>query len=484
MKNSIKKSLKTSNGITLIALVITIIVLIILAGISINLILGNEGILQKATDAKIETIETQTIEKIELAVEAARISGIGSLSYNNLKEQLDIMFENGKYKIEPESNNVGEWNVIVNNVTKVVKKSLSDIAEVDKRIELENELESENPSIQSTILEGEKLSVKLRKIAGQNNPTWYTKNSNVTQILFSKYAPDISNMTNDNIISTTTSLVPTYAWLENDTIYVWSEDKTPNLIGDFSNAFYDFENLKIIDIPFDAREVTEMVWTYGACSKLESINLKYFITKKCQSFYGTFKNCSNIENLDVSSFNTENATDMDSMFSGCKKLTNINLSNFDVSKVTTIDSILNGCELLQELDLSNWNTVSLKDMGGMVFGCSALKSINLDGWNTENVTDMDYVFWNCKNIESIDLHSFNTVNVTKMDCMFRECEKLNTIYVSEAFIINSSCRGSNIFYKSDKLVGGAGTTYNSNKYQIDMAHIDGGTSNPGYFTAK
>ena len=38
MKNYAKKSLKTSNGITLIALVITIIVLLILAGISISML--------------------------------------------------------------------------------------------------------------------------------------------------------------------------------------------------------------------------------------------------------------------------------------------------------------------------------------------------------------------------------------------------------------------------------------------------------------
>ena len=48
---------KTSNfsGITLIALVITVIVLLILAGISISMLSGENGILQRATDAKTET---------------------------------------------------------------------------------------------------------------------------------------------------------------------------------------------------------------------------------------------------------------------------------------------------------------------------------------------------------------------------------------------------------------------------------------------
>ena len=42
-----KRMLKNKNGITLIALVVTIVVLLILAGVSISLILDNNGIIQK-----------------------------------------------------------------------------------------------------------------------------------------------------------------------------------------------------------------------------------------------------------------------------------------------------------------------------------------------------------------------------------------------------------------------------------------------------
>ncbi len=45
MKNFKKKELKISNGITLIALVITIIILLILAGISIQMLTGENGVL-------------------------------------------------------------------------------------------------------------------------------------------------------------------------------------------------------------------------------------------------------------------------------------------------------------------------------------------------------------------------------------------------------------------------------------------------------
>ena len=43
--------MKKNKGITLVALVVTIVVLLILAGVSINLVLGNNGIIARAKDA-------------------------------------------------------------------------------------------------------------------------------------------------------------------------------------------------------------------------------------------------------------------------------------------------------------------------------------------------------------------------------------------------------------------------------------------------
>ena len=49
--------MKKNKGITLVALVVTIVVLLILAGVSINLVLGNNGIIAKAKDAKTKSAE-------------------------------------------------------------------------------------------------------------------------------------------------------------------------------------------------------------------------------------------------------------------------------------------------------------------------------------------------------------------------------------------------------------------------------------------
>ena len=70
MKNCRKNAQKSSNGITLIALVITIIVLLILAGISISMLSGDNSILQKATDAKQTTERSEAKEQAQMDIMA------------------------------------------------------------------------------------------------------------------------------------------------------------------------------------------------------------------------------------------------------------------------------------------------------------------------------------------------------------------------------------------------------------------------------
>ena len=73
-----QKSRKRENrGITLVALVVTIIVLIILAGVSIAMLVGENGIITQAQRAKEETEEAQEKEGIELALTTAKIGENG-----------------------------------------------------------------------------------------------------------------------------------------------------------------------------------------------------------------------------------------------------------------------------------------------------------------------------------------------------------------------------------------------------------------------
>ena len=65
--------MRNQKGITLIALVITIIVLLILAGVSIAMLTGNNGILTQTNKAKVAQIEGQVKEEVNLAIQAAKM---------------------------------------------------------------------------------------------------------------------------------------------------------------------------------------------------------------------------------------------------------------------------------------------------------------------------------------------------------------------------------------------------------------------------
>ena len=84
--------MEKNKGITLVALVITIIILLILAGITIQLTMGEQGIFKKATQARQESQIGTTKEKIILAVTDAQIQGYGNMNKNDLETSLIEQF--------------------------------------------------------------------------------------------------------------------------------------------------------------------------------------------------------------------------------------------------------------------------------------------------------------------------------------------------------------------------------------------------------
>lgn len=60
--------LKENKGVTLVALVITIIVLLILAGVTLSMVMGDSGIFSKANDASIKTSVSGAQDAVRLAL--------------------------------------------------------------------------------------------------------------------------------------------------------------------------------------------------------------------------------------------------------------------------------------------------------------------------------------------------------------------------------------------------------------------------------
>ena len=97
-----KISTNESKGITLIALVVTIIVLLILSGISISMLTDNNGILSRAMEAKEKTEVSALKERVKLDIFEKQLIGNGEITNDDLRAILDNYFTGVPSKL-PES---------------------------------------------------------------------------------------------------------------------------------------------------------------------------------------------------------------------------------------------------------------------------------------------------------------------------------------------------------------------------------------------
>ena len=302
---------------------------------------------------------------------------------------------------------------------------------------------------------------------------------------------------------------------------------------------YMFHNcyvLTSIDVTgFNTSKVTDMAWMFDACKILTTLDLHNFDTSNVTTMDSMFRNCNALESLNVSSFNTINVTDMGAMFYSCSKLEELDLSNFDTRNVILMVSVNNenvrgmfqGCRALTKLDISNFDTSNVTTMYNLFYNCQSLESLDVSKFNTSKVTNMQGMFYQCYNLTELDVSKFDTSNVTDMGgmfagCtrlvsvdlssfdfshittvtyaetststlqtsfrgMFQKCYALTTIYTAENTDLNTLpalSDDTNLFDKCYSLIGGSGTTYDSDHTDKTYARVDGGTSAPGYFTAK
>ena len=95
MKNT-KAFLRKNKGITLVALVVTIVILLILAGVSLNLVLGENGIVRRANEARSKTRIASDEEAVQMAVFGIMLDG--DLTAQKLEDELNKT-RNGEFTI-------------------------------------------------------------------------------------------------------------------------------------------------------------------------------------------------------------------------------------------------------------------------------------------------------------------------------------------------------------------------------------------------
>ena len=230
----------------------------------------------------------------------------------------------------------------------------------------------------------------------------------ITAFKRSETMPDMTVMTDKNIISTNDSEVPIYCWKEGTELKYWSKADTINTGTDIHQIFYNYKQLSDIS--------GLSLWSTGNVANTSSM----------------FSSCSSLTDITpLSSWNTGNVTNMSFMFSGCSGLTDLTaLSSWNTGNVTNMSSMFNGCSGLTDLTaLSSWNTVKVMDMSSMFSGCSSLTDLTaLSLWSTGNVGNTSSMFSGCSSLTNITpLSSWNTGKVMSMSSMFSGCSSLTNI---------------------------------------------------------
>ena len=110
-----------NKAITLISLVITIIILILLAGITINLCIGDNGIFKRAKEAKEQYALSVAREKLEIVLIDASTQKETNKEYNK-EEFLNKMIEEKDMTVEGDNVIVDNYNFIIDREKLKIKK--------------------------------------------------------------------------------------------------------------------------------------------------------------------------------------------------------------------------------------------------------------------------------------------------------------------------------------------------------------------------
>ena len=144
---------KQVQGITLIALVITIIVLLILAGVAINLSLGENGIFNRAKEAKIKYTEAQLKEELE--------TELASLLIDAKSQGRDVSIDDIANKMDE----IGEVLGVEDDIIEGEYKDHNVTIDKDGNVTIGNKLTGIKPTAEITILTEEEERVEMQVVA-------------------------------------------------------------------------------------------------------------------------------------------------------------------------------------------------------------------------------------------------------------------------------------------------------------------------------
>ena len=397
---------KKKNAITLLALVITIVIMLLLAGVAIQMTMGENGLMAKSAQAQKEQVKAELYE-------------IAKLSYANLRAKAA---ENGQPSPQVElalstTEFTNKYNIVGDDVTDKngnVIDTKENLVNTLKMLYPSQETSKNIGGVEIPPSDKDKLIIKInvknkttvtfgRLESISNDP-----NTKPVKIEYESGEEEMTSLYSGN----------TKEYEPGEYIVKFSGISNYAISGEYDGE-YDIEILQWGKIE-EINEENEI--TLSNVSKIyepepDKIPIKYmhvkfqqipewlFSKKVTSKVMSKFWYSNNIKSIPERLFEKNvNATNFNFLFNECEGITSIPEKLFE-------------------------NNVKAISFEFVFFRCSELKSIPENLFkNNINVTDFSGSFWGCKKITNIPEKLFeNNVKVTKFNSTFFACEGLTNI---------------------------------------------------------
>ncbi len=370
-----------NDGITLIALVVTIVILLILAGVSISMLTGQNAILNRTSEAKEDTLAAQQEEQSALDMYENEISNYVGIDWNAAK----LSAKAPKEQKEERNNdvigigtdgkpvNMDYWEYCFDTVTNGYGLNSQEV--------FQNTEYNNNGTNTSTLREkGYRGSATDTEINGK--------------------IPQYISVDNGSTYYPVTSLYRTFLGMSNLSKY----PKIPETIKNMFSAFEGCQNIKNAYIPNNVESIS---WTFNNTGLTELPSL----SENIKSISGAFSNCNSLKSVELNI--PTQVDEMSNLFYQCENLTDVTFSGGEnvikMKQTFCLDKNLTNIKGMPK---------NVKSLHQTFMKCENLTSIDLVV--SENIEDLTQTFSDCKKLEGTIIINGNP---TKYELCFQNTSK-------------------------------------------------------------
>lgn len=391
--------IKHENAITLIALVVTIVVLLILAGTAIATLTGENGIIKNSQKAKLETEIGEIAEKINLISNELKIeNSIGQEQKSTMRYLIQnnyISAYSRKLRVEEllgKETSYGNGEIDYKDVY-VIEANKLVYYNKDNEIEAEREISLETIDFVTEWEVEAGYVFTLPITIGYTNDNDFIVDWGDGSV--TEYISDSKEALQDS---------PKHQYIEAGTYqitisgkcsyfasYLMSEEqrlKLKKIIswGDIEAANYSFSGCKNLGGAIPSPNLYTFV-DYGDDfdNMFDSTSIEYIpadlfknVSEKVTSFNGVFTYCNMLTEIPEGLFdNCVNATSFENIFNGCNNITKVPTNLFDnCQQVTNFKYTFRNLYKVTELPNLWTRTIDGLEGTGCYSGCNALTNIN------------------------------------------------------------------------------------------------------------